>query len=550
MGLRVLITNTILSGRTGTEIVVSQLADRFRSLQHEVILYSPQIGELGLALRQRGHLVFDRIANIGLRPDVIHGHHVGPLLTAIASFPGTPAIQVLHSVDAEFDAPLVHPQVVAHYAVSEYIAAQRAAPHVPTIGILGNAVDLETYKYRVRPVRNPPVALSISKNRDETAILEHACQGAGIKLTQIGPAHGRVVADLERYIDEADLVFGSGRSALEAVASGCAVILTDGDRFGGAVTTRTLDRLMALNFGVRAMSSRVSPTAIHSAIEELNWADVSAVSKRVRDVASLDRQAEHLLGIYREIMAKPLDLSTAHRELGSLVEQYVPSHGELPWAKLAQDVATGFLHEILVNAARRQRFPAFDATAEILPRVSVGIHRFGHGQQSAAWLRSGWWELERWGVWSQQNAALSGPLSPDVRSMVLRYRLFGQTPRVELQIGGTGVKLELAAFPADRNGVRTASFVLPVKCLQEAWFELNFAAENAASPSELRMSGDARKLAVGLISLGAFRTRIVWLLLKKIAFLLRSCRISFKLNLGSQRSHRRLASRALPFSRK
>jgi len=40
-----------------------------------------------------------------------------------------------------------------------------------------------------------------------------------------------------------DVVFAKGRSAIEALACGCAVVVADYSRFAGLVTTKTLDHL-------------------------------------------------------------------------------------------------------------------------------------------------------------------------------------------------------------------------------------------------------------------------------------------------------------------
>jgi hypothetical protein len=160
---------------------------------------------------------------------VIHAHHVGPTLAAIAAFPNTPAIFLMHSVEAEFDTPPLHPQIVSYHAVSTFVRAQRASAALPAseIGLVYNAVDLDRFplkSIRARPER----ALIVAKYGDGRELIRATCLRLDLNIDEVGPASWRVTSDLAEAFLNADLVFASGRSALEGLASGCAVVLTEG----------------------------------------------------------------------------------------------------------------------------------------------------------------------------------------------------------------------------------------------------------------------------------------------------------------------------------
>ena len=105
-GLRVLVTNRILSNRTGTELYVRDLALALRRRGHHPIVYSPLIGPVADEIRAATIPVVDDLARVGSAPDVIHGHHGLETLVALLAFPGVPAVALCHSWVGWADAPL------------------------------------------------------------------------------------------------------------------------------------------------------------------------------------------------------------------------------------------------------------------------------------------------------------------------------------------------------------------------------------------------------------------------------------------------------------
>src|SRR5215470_13196513 len=96
MGLRVLITNTWLYARAGTELYVRDLATALLACGHSPIVYSPVLGAVATEIRAATVPVVDDLDAIGVAPDVIHGHHHLETLSALLRFPGVPAIFVCH----------------------------------------------------------------------------------------------------------------------------------------------------------------------------------------------------------------------------------------------------------------------------------------------------------------------------------------------------------------------------------------------------------------------------------------------------------------------
>ena len=75
----------------------------------------------------------------------------------------------------------------------------------------------------------------------------------------------------ERVLGEYDIVLAKGRAALEALATGAAVVLYAGWSIapwvaGPMVNAGELDRLLSLNLGIRAMTRIADPNAFAQAL--------------------------------------------------------------------------------------------------------------------------------------------------------------------------------------------------------------------------------------------------------------------------------------------
>lgn len=367
--MRVLITNIVLAARSGTEIVVEQLADWLRRQGHTPVLYAPLVGPLGEEMRNRGHHVHDRIAQIQQPPEVIHGHHGGPTMTALAAFPGVPALFVAHSVAAEFDRPPLHPAIREVFAVSTFVRERWASAALPAarIGLLGNAVDTARFRPRAPLPARPRRALLVAKTGGWAEQVRQACAMHGLELTEVGPGVGRLSSDLPSLFAEADLVVASGRSALEAAASGCAVVLAEGGWMHGPVRRAAVERLIALNWGVHALDRPADAAALAGAIAAYDADDAAEAARHVRQACALDAQGRRLLGIYEGLrVAGPAEAPPGPAVAGFL-ESYVPSFGWDRWRLLARHFGEDVLPPDLAALARARGMALLEEEAEPRP---------------------------------------------------------------------------------------------------------------------------------------------------------------------------------------
>src|SRR6185369_6813417 len=130
-----------------------------------------------------------------------------------------------------------------------------------------------------------------------------ACRRAGITLDVIGMKAGNVCARPEDMLGVYDLIFAKGRSALEGLAVGAAVVLCDAAGVGEMVTTANLDRLRPLNFGIRTLREAISVEALARQIAHYDASDAGEVSRRIRATAGRDAVVDQIVSLYHEVIA-------------------------------------------------------------------------------------------------------------------------------------------------------------------------------------------------------------------------------------------------------
>lgn len=307
--MRILFTNIEMELRSGTLIVVRDFALTMQRRGHAVAVYSTQLGEPSNELAAEGIEVVDDLGALTAPPDVIHGHHNVPAFVAMATFPECPAIWFCHSLD-EFDrAPrlgMIWRYVAVDLTRRQFLIECGAPPD--RVEILHNAVDLARVPPRAAPLpATPKTALAFSKHSGHMPSLLAACRGLGIQFAALGKGAGEIVANPEQTMVRNDIVFATGRSAIEALCAGCAVIVADGRGLLGMVTTRNYRVMRNNNFGSGAavLWREATHPALVSEIRRYDPADAAEVTARIRADADLEVAANRVEQLYREAVAAP-----------------------------------------------------------------------------------------------------------------------------------------------------------------------------------------------------------------------------------------------------
>jgi hypothetical protein len=309
-GLRILITNHFLRGRTGSELYVCELATNLLRRGHIPIVYSPQLGHTARELRNATVPVVDDLDAIGSTPDLIHGQHHVETMSALLRFPNTPAIFFCHGWFPWEETPPKHPRILRYVAVDDTcldrLVSESGIPE-DRVSVILNSVDLEQFLPRSPLPAQPVRALVFSNEAKDTTHLgavREACRRRGLTVDVIGSDAGNVAARPQDVLGQYDIVFAKARCALEAMAMGSAVVLCDFLGSGPMVTASEFDRLRRLNFGVRTLREDLDADLLEKEIARYDPADAAAVSKRIRDTAGRDAAIDQILALYEEVISQ------------------------------------------------------------------------------------------------------------------------------------------------------------------------------------------------------------------------------------------------------
>lgn len=358
--VRVLITNLFVKNYSGSENVVELLADGLRRAGHQPTVLAPLVGEQAVKLRRRGIDVVDRAALLRDVPDVIHAQQVSPCLIAMTRFPDVPVVYSCHSSFFEVDAVLPHPQIREVIAVDESCAAKcRQLGVAPQrLSIILNAVDLDRFQRRDPLPKTAGKALLLTKNHGHLAAVRSACAMAGLMLDELGPATNRFVPEIETVLGAYDIVFATARMALEAAATGCAVVVCDDRGFAGMLTSHNLAAWRTMNFGVGILSHPVTPHRLCQAIAQYDADDAGQVTDALRREVDVDRYVEQHLDVYDRAIKRTapdreaIALATAH-----WVEELAVTATERKWKSIARELG------LFEQRAEPEKTEAFAAAA-------------------------------------------------------------------------------------------------------------------------------------------------------------------------------------------
>jgi hypothetical protein len=174
------------------------------------------------------------------------------------------------------------------------------------IRLIRNFVDLARVELRAEWPARPRRALVFSNNAREDGylgIVRKACALRGIEVDAIGIHSGRVETNPAALLNNYDIVFAKARSAIEAMASGAAVIVCDAAGLAGMVTEHHAD-WRDLNFGVRTLSRAITIETILAEIDAYDAAQAQRVALRIREEADMERAVDAIVDTYAQAIAE------------------------------------------------------------------------------------------------------------------------------------------------------------------------------------------------------------------------------------------------------
>jgi len=309
--MRLLFTNYQLISGTGTEQVIRDLAVSFQVRQHQVAIYCPRLGKMAEQIRSQGIKIVSRLEAMPWKPKIIHGHHHVETLEALQAFPEARALFVCHDAQVWHDFPPRHPRLMAYVAVDLNCLERMKSAGISDVRIIGNWVDPQRFLRRKSLPSKPRRALIFSNYAKAGGAIEEiqaACREAGIDCSVVGEGVGNHVEKPEEILGDFDLVFARAKCALEAMATGAAVVLFHPLGCGPMITTRNMASCLPWNFGMRLITEPVLRGNIRRRMDLYDSKNALAVADWVRQKADMDKAMEAYQKFYDELLAHPLPL--------------------------------------------------------------------------------------------------------------------------------------------------------------------------------------------------------------------------------------------------
>ncbi len=331
--MKILITNHDLRFRGGSELFTIGLGEMLAVCGHTAWIYAPRIGAVAEGLK--GATAFSALDQIPGVPDIIHGQHNLPTAAALCFFQESPAVYHCHGYEPLIERPFAHPRIYRYMGISSrfpsWIAKMTgcAKEEVETVY---SGIHTERFA-RQSPVNETLRSALIyghPRNFEKSAIeeIQTACSAAGIRL-QIP---SEKVTEPEAFLRQFDLVFATGRSAIEALCAGCCVIPFRRDTCGPMVLPENYDAQKVINFTVPAGSEPVTGQWLHQELKRHDSRLVEQISETAASDFSITLLSNRLVQIYERAIAAHsavhVDIATEAKTLSIWLQTFAGNWSE------------------------------------------------------------------------------------------------------------------------------------------------------------------------------------------------------------------------------
>jgi hypothetical protein len=394
MAMRVLLTNNTLSAPAGTELYVRDVALELARRGHTPVAYSTRLGVVAEQLRQAGIQVVDQLGQVGIAPDVIHGHHHYETQTALLYFPHAPAISFSHGPLPWQEAAAISPGVARYVAMSELsrrrLIEEGVAPE--RIERLNNFFDARRFPARPALPKVPRRALAFGHSYTESfelPVLREACQRLGIELDALGHGNGNEDLNPGSRLCGYDIVFARARSAIEAMAVGAAVILSGYGKLGPLVERANFDELRRHNFGLHVIDMPLDVELLVAQLQHYNAGETTRLTEHVRRECELGPAVDRLIELYEDVLVGAArGPATRAEDVARAAGRYLET-----WSsryKLGPE-GSGFQAGAADAASRRTISMSQEKLAATEPEMAgIGKSRVGEGATERELARTVW----------------------------------------------------------------------------------------------------------------------------------------------------------------
>lgn len=332
--MNVLITNSRLDGPGGSQIFVRDLGLALCKLGHSVMAFCCDPGKRE-RMDEAGMIPTTAdLRALPFRPDIIHAQHHLDAMAAIIALPGVPAVYHCHGAVWREKAPR-HPRIHHYLAMSRTLAERMVVEsNIPPEDITTwlNTVDCSRFATVRHPSPVPLKALFYNKihrmGSHTLDVIREATSRLGIHLDFISHKFGNAIKRPEDVLPGYDIVFASGKSAIDAMACGCAVVVLGRTSCGELVVPANYERLRQVNFAIAVNSPPATVEKVTAELLRYAPDACSRVTTRLRQDADMDTCVATLEGIYTRAIARHLaageDMQAESRAVLAYLRGIVP----------------------------------------------------------------------------------------------------------------------------------------------------------------------------------------------------------------------------------
>lgn len=315
--MKILITNFFLENYAGSELYTYDLAKTLTDLGHEVVVFTPHLGEVSKRIQDLSITVVDSLESIkNQKIDIIHAHHNICAILARSAFPRAPMVFLSHGVIPELEHNPSIDLGISHYiAVSEEVREsqiENESVDPGKITIVRNFVDTDRFKsvkYINDQIKNVLVISNYYRGLHRR-VIEKACSEMKLNLEVVG-GQIKSVWEVEKFINNADLVISLGRGALEAMACNREVIIYDYNGSDGLIRKENYHEVRKNNFSGRRYANHYSVEELVKEMKKYNPVE----AKKNRDIIlkhhEINSVVEKMIKMYQKYIVDSISTTSA-----------------------------------------------------------------------------------------------------------------------------------------------------------------------------------------------------------------------------------------------
>lgn len=315
---KVLITNSSIGGRSGTETWIYEICQWLQSKGIEVLVYAPHVNRANSdTLRNIPHTTSQSEA-IRFNPDILHLQHVGhhKIAELVAQFDGLPIFNMLHGVSDQIEIPLDHAdRQIVYCGVSRLICRKTSFLTKKRVLLLKNFTTRSAdFKKVVPPIRVVGVSSKIPTEIRKK--LTELFNSFNISYQSFGHDADSFIWDYELNDGKLmgnHLVLSTGKTTIDFLGMGFNAMLCEGNLLGPVVTEQNYRFLSDMNF---ALASPLVPTVdvlsseaetwLLAQLDELMTVDAGTLRTLRDQENSIEVIGQQLLKAYSGLMANEL----------------------------------------------------------------------------------------------------------------------------------------------------------------------------------------------------------------------------------------------------